>query len=433
MAPWWYRAHLSAQQVNALRQYKYAGEDRSLMRQYIMNPMYNRLVSFFPLWMAPNMITLSGFLLIVASHLQLLYYSHDLTQQAPRSVYALAGWALFSYMVLDNLDGKQARRTNSSSPLGQLFDHGCDALNVTLSGMTMLATVQLGCTAQAMLMLLTLGHTMLFMATLEEYLTGAMILRQLNGPNEGIMTLCCLYALTAVFGPQLWHKQLSQLVPDSLLTHIPQQVSALAMNRICVIVSIVATIHAVAGNVYGVVQHARGMKQRLKALTNMVARSVPLLLYASIFQLTPILAPRTFANVGIAMMWTSGGAIYDLITRVMLAHLTGGCYPYVPVLLVPCIVSCAAVVGAERGVMQHYSGDVTIVVGAMAIMVTVYNVWRAFCVIAQICETLNVRCFSLKRLREDGATTENADDDSCHHVASKLSEDGDQQTTKKDL
>lgn len=26
------------------------------------------------------------------------------------------------------MDGKQARRTGSSSPLGQLFDHGCDAL-----------------------------------------------------------------------------------------------------------------------------------------------------------------------------------------------------------------------------------------------------------------------------------------------------------------
>lgn len=33
---------------------------------------------------------------------------------------------------LDNLDGKQARRTGSSSPLGLLFDHGCDAFNTTV-------------------------------------------------------------------------------------------------------------------------------------------------------------------------------------------------------------------------------------------------------------------------------------------------------------
>jgi len=28
---------------------------------------------------------------------------------------------------MDAVDGKQARRTGTSSPLGQLFDHGCDA------------------------------------------------------------------------------------------------------------------------------------------------------------------------------------------------------------------------------------------------------------------------------------------------------------------
>lgn len=30
-------------------------------------------------------------------------------------------------LLQDCMDGKQARRTGSSSPLGQLFDHGCDA------------------------------------------------------------------------------------------------------------------------------------------------------------------------------------------------------------------------------------------------------------------------------------------------------------------
>ena len=34
--------------------------------------------------------------------------------------------------MLDNMDGKQARRTGSSSPLGMLFDHGCDALTTFL-------------------------------------------------------------------------------------------------------------------------------------------------------------------------------------------------------------------------------------------------------------------------------------------------------------
>ena len=34
---------------------------------------------------------------------------------------------LFLSHTLDGIDGKQARRTGTSSPLGELFDHGCDA------------------------------------------------------------------------------------------------------------------------------------------------------------------------------------------------------------------------------------------------------------------------------------------------------------------
>ena len=36
---------------------------------------------------------------------------------------------IFIYQTLDAIDGKQARRTNSASPLGELFDHGCDSLS----------------------------------------------------------------------------------------------------------------------------------------------------------------------------------------------------------------------------------------------------------------------------------------------------------------
>lgn len=52
----------------------------------------------------------------------------------------MATWVFFpltlhSTMPIDNLDGRQARRTKSSSPLGLLFDHGIDALNTTLGMM----------------------------------------------------------------------------------------------------------------------------------------------------------------------------------------------------------------------------------------------------------------------------------------------------------
>jgi hypothetical protein len=41
----------------------------------------------------------------------------------------LCGIGLFIYQSLDAIDGKQARRTGSSTPLGELFDHGCDSVS----------------------------------------------------------------------------------------------------------------------------------------------------------------------------------------------------------------------------------------------------------------------------------------------------------------
>jgi ethanolaminephosphotransferase len=49
------------------------------------------------------------------------------------------------YTWLDCLDGKQARRTGTSSPLGQLFDHGCDALSVNLLLGNIACSLSIGC------------------------------------------------------------------------------------------------------------------------------------------------------------------------------------------------------------------------------------------------------------------------------------------------
>lgn len=49
--------------------------------------------------------------------------------QAPRWACFLCALGLFIYQSLDAIDGKQARRTGTSTPLGELFDHGCDSIS----------------------------------------------------------------------------------------------------------------------------------------------------------------------------------------------------------------------------------------------------------------------------------------------------------------
>ena len=78
------------------------------------------------------MITLIGLSFVVINLVLVMIYIPDMVGPGPSWLYISSGIGLFLYSTFDNVDGKQARRTGSSSPLGELFDHGCDALNCTV-------------------------------------------------------------------------------------------------------------------------------------------------------------------------------------------------------------------------------------------------------------------------------------------------------------
>jgi ethanolaminephosphotransferase len=137
--------YLSPEGGDAILRYKYSGSDASLLYNYVISPIAQWLVDHvIPESLAPNTITISGLSLVVAAHVCMLWYSPNMEEVAPRWVYALAGLSLVLYQILDVADGKQARKTGNSSPLGLLFDHGCDAINVVVSACTFAATIQTG-------------------------------------------------------------------------------------------------------------------------------------------------------------------------------------------------------------------------------------------------------------------------------------------------
>ena len=127
---------------------------------------------------APNLITLLGLSINFGAFVWLLFYNG---RQAPPHVYYFNAVALFLYQVrshtsqkyincrlrhtiviligefqssfffsilsehsiqtLDAIDGKQARRTDTQSPLGELFDHGCDSLSTIFVSLSVMITV----------------------------------------------------------------------------------------------------------------------------------------------------------------------------------------------------------------------------------------------------------------------------------------------------
>lgn len=81
------------------------------------------------MWLAPNLLTFIGWLLLMVNFWLLAYYDWDYNtstsnrdlnrQPIPGIVWVYCGIAHVLAYVLDGLDGKQARRTGSSTPLGK--------------------------------------------------------------------------------------------------------------------------------------------------------------------------------------------------------------------------------------------------------------------------------------------------------------------------
>ena len=96
-------------QLPKLKEYKYSAVDRSLLSRYVLKPFYtNVAIRCFPMSMAPNAITLSGFAFVVVNFLTLLWYNPTLDQDCPPWVYASWAAGLFLYQTFDAVDGTQA-------------------------------------------------------------------------------------------------------------------------------------------------------------------------------------------------------------------------------------------------------------------------------------------------------------------------------------
>lgn len=93
----------------ALKEYKYSAVDRSLVSKYILKPFYTKFVIHcFPMSMAPNLITLTGFSFVVLNFLTMLWYNPTLDQDCPSWVYYSWAIGLLLYQTFDAVDGAQA-------------------------------------------------------------------------------------------------------------------------------------------------------------------------------------------------------------------------------------------------------------------------------------------------------------------------------------
>lgn len=402
--------YVSKAAAEQLLQYQYKGSDDSLLLKYVLNPVYARVVELFPTWLAPNVITLIGFSFTLMAHVLMYIYCPRLEGDAPPAVYIFNGLAVLAYHCFDNLDGRQARRTGSGSPLGLLCDHGCDALNTTVMMINFACTLQLGPSLNSALLwaVAALGF---FAATLEEYYTGVLHLPSLNAPNEGLWITAAAHIATAFLPSGWWTKPREMLIgfaPNIIVLYSMTAAGLFTLVGNAIAISkctrnrrmLVLAKHK-SGEDDGLSQAERESSRLWVAST----RFVPLVLIGILLFVWVCWSPSDLlSRHPRCVLWTFGIAVSKLVTGIMLAHLCDQEYhplsrtiACVLILLGHGVLSIVFMPSMDKGTEGLWATQESVLLFEMFGILSLSYIHLVYNVTYEMCAILKIHAFSIRK------------------------------------
>ncbi len=188
--------------------YKYSSPNLSFTERLFLESWWETVVLWYPTWLAPNLITLSGAMMEVIAYLLLWFYSPGLNGTAPGWVYIAVAVCHFLYQTLDGSDGKQARRTKSGSSMGEFFDHGVDALISVPFTTSVVDAMGMGMDIELVWVVLPLVHCAFFTSNMTLLHFGKQNFYDLDVMEIQWGSILVL-AMTPFFPDMMWRQQIS--------------------------------------------------------------------------------------------------------------------------------------------------------------------------------------------------------------------------------
>ncbi|KAJ7508427.1 Choline/ethanolaminephosphotransferase [Mycena galericulata] len=410
-----------------LKKYSYKGVDKSLVSKYVLNPFWTWFVTLWPLSVAPNTITLSGLGIVFLNFVTVFLFDPAYLAEKggvviPRWVYFSCSIGLFLYQAFDAIDGKQARRTGMAGPLGEMFDHGCDAMNTTLEVILASQALNLGRSWWTVAsQMATLAN--FYLTTWEEYHTGLnlfllstaadtiapgqLYLAEFSGPVEGILLICGIYLVSGLYGPSFWDTGILSFLH---LTSIPlvNQLPDLPLNDSFMVFA----AFGVCFNVYSSYSNVRrAMRTAGKSTTQPLLLLLPFVVSAGI-QVFWLAHPR-YDNAAIInsalfvpFLCAWGLQFAHQVGRMILAHVTSTPFPWWDWMWVWSLV-CAVdanlpLLAGRTPVLQTSEARRTAVV--YLTLVISLAAYARFCtlVINDITDFMGIACFTVRKKDKDG-------------------------------
>lgn len=385
---------VSDEALSHLKTYKYSSVDKSLISRYILKHYWNGFVELLPLWLAPNMVTLLGFFFILGNVALLEIFVPDLVGPGPSWLYYSFAFGLWMYSTMDNVDGKQARRTGTSSGLGELFDHGIDSLNCTLGSLLETAAMGYGPTRTGAFTAL-IPCLPMFFSTWETYHTHTLYLGYFNGPTEGLILACTIMLLSGYYGPAIWSTPLVIHFP-SFETYLGDTTFRDLWVPILIISFLIAHLPACVVNV------ARARRAQNLPLAPLFLEWTPMVIFvvATTAWLGSPYSNLLKSNHLVLFCLTMSLVFGRMTTKIILAHLTRQPFPYWTVMLAPLIGGAVLVnhpyVPLPGKTWSPVSAEVEVwyLRGYFVFAAIVYANW-AVLVISSICRYLGINCLTI--------------------------------------
>lgn len=232
------------------------------------------------------------------------------------------------YQTMDNIDGKQARRTGQSSGLGELFDHGIDSLNCTLASLLETAAMGLGPSPTGVFTAL-IPCLPMFFSTWETYHTHTLYLGYFNGPTEGLLIACLVMIISGIYGPAVWHMPMAEVIGFS--EHLGTTSVIDIWSPILLTSLFIAHLPECTYNVY------LARKRQNRPFLPVFLEWTPMAVYTLSVGLW-LYSPYSTLMMGNHLMLfclTMSFVFGRMTTKIILAHLTKQPFPYWTVMLVP--------------------------------------------------------------------------------------------------
>ncbi|XP_050701938.1 ethanolaminephosphotransferase 1-like [Eriocheir sinensis] len=381
------KKYLTAEHLLGFENYKYSAQDTSPLSNYVMHPFWNAVVKICPRWVAPNVLTFVGFLFTVGNFVLLAFYDYsyyassddppgDKYPPIPNWVWLACAFNHFMAHTLDGIDGKQARRTGTSSPLGELFDHGLDSWTtffIPACLWSVFGRVDYSITPLRFYFVLWNVITCFYTSHWEKYLTKILFLPW--GYDLSQIMIFVIYLVTGVCGAHIWKFEVVSGLSSGVMFEIMMYAGSLGTSLPMSFWNIYKSYRDKSGKMLGFWAAMR-----------------------------PLVNPLVFFFLGTVWVYQSGsdiinenprmyffmiGTIFANVNcRLIVSQMSNTQCEFLNWLLFP-LAFCLVIV-----VVFPSLEIATLVI--MSAVATVAHIHYGVCVVRQMCEHFHIMCFTIK-------------------------------------